>query len=303
LKLAPLLAQYLYQYRRLDLPGLGTFILDSSVVFEPESNKKNTSFKLNGVVFENNSTIKDSPALVDFIALQTGKIKALAAADLYSLLEEAQQFLNIGKPFLFEGIGSLTKIKSGEFAFAAGQALPITKIDYSAQEIYSDSPPEESSSDYKEIFYQRKRKSNLQKPVAIIFLVAGLFLAIWGGYIVYKKTTTKNKKKSTWVKDEPVLIKKDTLALQKDSLTSQIPATVIPPGNYKFIIEIAGRERALNRFAKLKNYGLDVQLETRDSVTFKLFFLRPALIADTARMIDSLRKIYTPPGSKAFIEN
>ena len=303
MKLAPLLAQYLYQYRRLDLPGIGTFILDSSVVFEPEFSKKNTPFKLDGVFFENNSAIRDSPALVDFIALQTGKIKALAAADLYSLLAEAQQFLNIGKPYLFEGIGSLTKIKSGEFAFTAGLALPITKIDYSAQEISSDSPLEVSNSDYKDIFYQRKKKPTWQKPVAIIFLVAGLVLAIWGGYIVYSKTTTKNKKKSTSIKDEPVLMKKDSLAPQKDSSSSQIPATVIPPGNYKFIIEIAGRERALTRFTRLKDYGLDVQLETRDSVTFKLFFLRPALIADTARMIDSLRKIYTPPGSKAFIEN
>ena len=33
---------------------------------------------------------------------QTGKIKALASADLESYLELAQQFLNIGKPYLLE---------------------------------------------------------------------------------------------------------------------------------------------------------------------------------------------------------
>jgi hypothetical protein len=303
LKLAPLLAQYLYTQKRLDLPGLGTFILDSSVIIEPEFSKKNTPVKLDGVIFENNPFIKDAPALVDYIALQTGKIKALAAADLHSLLEEAQQFLNIGKPFLFNGIGSLTKIKSGEFSFTPGHAIPVTKIDYSSQDISSTSPTEVSNSDYKDIFYQRKKKSSWQKPVAITFLVAGLVLAIWGGYIVYQRTTAKNKKTSTKVNGEPDFVKKDTLLPNKDSINDLPSTKVIPPGNYKFIIEITNRERALPRFNKLKSYGLDVQLETSDSITFKLFFIRPAFVSDTARMIDSLRRIYTPPGSKAFIEN
>ncbi len=303
MKLAPLLAQYLYINKRLDLPGLGTFILDSTVMIEPEYNKKNTPTKLDGVIFENKSSINDSPELVNFIALQTGKIKALAAADLHSLLGEAQQFLNIGKPFLFEGIGSLTKIKSGEFAFTPGVAIPIDKIDYSTQEISTAAPIEVSEFDYKNIFYRPKAKSTWQKPVAIIFLVAGLVLAIWGGYIVYKRTTSKNNKVSPKIKDESVLVK-DTLVLQKDSLiTDPSTAVIPPPGNYKFIIEITDRQRALPRFNRLKSFGLDVQLETKDSFTFKLFFIRPALVADTARMIDSLRRIYTPQGSKAFIEN
>jgi hypothetical protein len=182
-------------------------------------------------------------------------------------------------------------------------AIPFDKTDYSTQEISPAAPTEVSDFNFKNIFYQRKGKSTWQKPVAIIFLVAGLALAIWGGYIVYKRTTAKNNKVSPKTKDETVLVK-DTLVPQKDSLIIDPSITVTPPpGNYKFIIEITDKQRALTRFNKLKSYGLDIQLETKDSVTFKLFFIRPALVADTARMIDSLRRIYTPPGSKACIEN
>jgi len=156
LKVAPLLAQYLYTYKRLDLPGLGTFLLDSSTVLEPESNKKIIPVNLEGVSFENMPSIKESPELIQFISSQTGKIKALASADLNSYLGQAQQFLNIGKPFLFEGIGSLTKIRSGEFSFTPGQAMAMSIKEVAANEIRPDLSAEKTNTDYKSVFYQRK---------------------------------------------------------------------------------------------------------------------------------------------------
>ena len=36
MKLALLLAQYLYSHKKLDLPGIGTFHLDPSVIIDPE---------------------------------------------------------------------------------------------------------------------------------------------------------------------------------------------------------------------------------------------------------------------------
>lgn len=301
MKIAPLLAQYLYTYKRLDLPGIGTIILDSIVNPETE-NKKYTPTELEGVVFENNPSIKDSPELVSYISSQTGKIKALAAADLHSLLAEAQQVLNIGKPFPFDGIGSFTKIKAGVLAFTAGYSIPFSDAEYTVQDNVPKTPIELSNSDYKKIFYQRKGKSSWQKPIAAMFLVLGLGLAIWGGYIVYKRTTNQNKKAPAEVKNvtSPV---KDTAQEHKDNHIDIQSSTVIPTGNYKFVIEKADRERALIRFARLKSFGLDIQMETSDSVSFKLFFIRPALVADTARMVDSLRRLYTPVGNNAFVDN
>jgi hypothetical protein len=306
LKVAPLLAQYLYNYKRLDLPGLGTFFLDSSTVLEPENNKKNIPVNLEGVSFENIPSIKEAPELIQFISSQTGKIKALASADLNSYLGQAQQFLNIGKPFLFEGIGSLTKIRSGEFSFTPGQAMAMSIKEIAVNENRPDSSAEKSNTDYKSVFYQRKAKKTWQKPVAIILLVAGLGLAIWGGYTVYKITTANNNKLPVNGQKEKLVQASDTTIKKTDSIIVPMPVAVnpaaTPPGNFKFIIETAGKERALARYKKLKGFGLDIQMETRDSSVFKLFFILPAVITDTARMVDSLQGIYTPAGNKAYVE-
>ena len=63
---------------------------------------------LDGVRFESKPFLKDTPDLIAFIAEKTGKMRALAAADLDSHLVLAEEFLNIGKPFAFEGIGIIT---------------------------------------------------------------------------------------------------------------------------------------------------------------------------------------------------
>ena len=75
-----------------------------------------------------------------------------------------------------------------------------------------------------------------------------------------------------------------------------------PAGNYKFVVETADKTRGLTRFSKLKGFGLDIKMETRDSVSFKLYFILPASAADTSRLLDSLRRLYTPSGNRAYIE-
>ena len=75
-----------------------------------------------------------------------------------------------------------------------------------------------------------------------------------------------------------------------------------PAGNYKFVVETADKFRGLTRFNKLKGFGLDIKMETRDSLSFKLYFVLPAMAADTSRLLDSLRRLYTPAGNKAYIE-
>ena len=86
----------------LDLQGIGSFLLDKSIIIDEDSNKKHQEIGIEGVSFESNAATKEDPELVSFISSYTGKIKALASADLNSHLELAKQFMNIGKPFLFE---------------------------------------------------------------------------------------------------------------------------------------------------------------------------------------------------------
>jgi hypothetical protein len=298
-KIAPLLAHYLYTNKRLDLPGIGTFLLSNSVSVEPENSKQSKNIELEGVSFESNPSIKEpSEDLIQYISTHSGRIKPLAAADLDSYLWLALQFINIGKPYLIEGIGSLTKINSGGFDFVPGQILTEKLKDIVAKE--AESMASRAADDnYKNIFYSKKTKTNWRKPVAILLVLAGIALAIWGGYTVYKKTSAEkdsgdntdiNKKKEN-------IPQSDTATYQKDSVIKMLQKT--PEGKNKFILEVSDHGRAMQRFNKLKNYLWDVQIETKDSVSYKVFMLLPVVGADTTRVKDSLSMLN---GKRVYIE-
>lgn len=300
LKLAYLLSQFLYANKRLDLPGVGTFLLDPSINTDHDNAKPGRAIPEGAISFENNPSIKESPDLVQYISSQTGKIKALAAADLDSHLGLIQQFLNIGKPFQLEGIGNLVKISSGEYAFASGDILPEKIKEFSSKEISATSTSEESFTDYKSVFYGRKEKNiNWRKPLVIFLILAGAGLAVWGGYTVYKITTAKNKSAATDKKNKNDIIPvTNTTQYQLDSTAGLVPdqqVNNILPGTYKFILEIANATRAFERFNRLKTFQWNVQMETKDSVSYKLFLLLPALPADTTRLIDSLTMLNGRP--------
>lgn len=301
MKLAPLLARFLYSNKRLDLPGIGTFLLDPAENIDEDYIKAGKPIPADLISFENNPSLKESPDLIQFISTETGKIKALAAADLGSHLSLMQQFLNIGKSFLVEGIGSLAKIKSGEYVFTPGETLPERIKESSSRSTAETSPNEESLADYKSIFYKPGKKNiSLRKPTLIFLIMAGIALAIWGGYKVYKITTGNNKSADN-DKKEQVVPATDTTVTQKDSVSSpaQHTAVTIPRGTYKFILEVANPKRAFERFGKLKTFQWNVQMETKDSVSYKLFMLLTALPADTSRIIDSLSMLN---GRKVYIE-
>lgn len=70
-------------------------------------------------------------------------------------------------------------------------------------------------------------------------------------------------------------------------------ATITDPGFFKFVVESTDNKlRALNRFGVLRLYGKNIQLETRDSILFKLFYSLPATTDDTLRIRDSLNQWY-----------
>ncbi len=315
LKLAPLLAKFLYSNKRLDLPGIGSFFLSSDALLAEPENSKQPNAASGDISFESNPSIKESAELVAYISASTGKMKALAAADLDSHLQLALQFLNIGKPFLFEGIGTLTKIKAGEFDFAAGPVSNEKIKEITAKETaFADK--EDSYSNLDPLSPAPATSPGWKKPVIALLVLAGLGLAVWGGYGIYKNSqktpVAKEKEAEPEKKDETIAVE-DTVEKTgqeqtadentEPPVTTPVPViTAAPPGNYKFVVEVARLQRALERMNKLKGFGLDLRMETPDSVNYKLFFLLPATAADTARMRDSLRIIYTPAWSKAFVE-
>ncbi|MBK6990462.1 MAG: hypothetical protein IPH34_00950 [Chitinophagaceae bacterium] len=300
MKLTHLIAQYLYKNKRLDLQGIGSFLLDNSIIIDEDSNKKNQEIGIEGVSFESNAATKEDPELVSFISSYTGKIKALASADLNSHLELAKQFMNIGKPFLFEGIGSLTRIRSGEYSFTPGSALTEKLSEQKIKETKQNSSTEEPVSDYKSALYKQEKKSNWKKPVTFILVIAGIALAIWGGYTVYKRTSADNSDKTEVAKENKTILLEDSLSTNPDSITA-LPVKNISnqTGTTKFVLEVSDKDRATQRYAKLKTFQWDVKMETKDSVSFKLFLLLPINAVDSIKVLDSLTRLN---GKQVFIE-
>ncbi len=303
MKIASLLAQFLYEHKRLDLPGIGIFAVDPSVIAETDSAKSGKSIPAGTIHFENDSSVKESPDLIQYISSETGKIKALAAADLDSHLSLMQQFLNIGKPFLLEGIGTLAKIKSGEFAFTPGETLPEKIKGVASKDLSGTGATEESLADYKSIFYKTGKKNiNLRRPALILLIAAGIALAVWGGYKVYKMTAGNKSADNGRKVDEETTNVSDSISAKKDTAMTTVqnkPADNIPPGTFKFILEVANAKRAFERYSRLKSFQWNVQMETKDSISYKLFMLLSASMADTSRIIDSLSIVN---GRRVYIE-
>ncbi|HEX7904148.1 MAG TPA: hypothetical protein VF487_09735 [Chitinophagaceae bacterium] len=295
MKLAPLLANYLYSQKKLDLPGIGSFMLDPSVSLETDP-KQQKSFVTEGISFENNPAIKDCNDLINYISSQTGKMKALAAADLSSHLELIQQFLNIGKPFLLEGIGSLVKIKSGKFEFTSGTVQAEKLKDLTAREATATSAKEESFSSYEPSTHKKISAIAWKKPVLFLLAIAGIGIAVWGGYTIYKRNSAKTTSETSLAEKQletvPVT---DTALAAKEKTTSSSSSLTL--SGYKFVLETATKKRALNRYSTLKKYQWDVHLETKDSLQFKLFLVLNA--TDTTRALDSLTALN---GRKVYIE-
>jgi len=301
LKLASLLAQYLYDQKKLDLAGIGTFFLDPSARRNADAQHASE-----GISFENNAAVKDDENLISFISGHTGKMKPLASSDLSSYIELARQFLNIGKPFQIEGIGTLVKTKSGQLEFTADHLL-IDKIkDSGIKELSATSISDGSLTTY-ESLKPHVEKNAPYKKIFFGLLIAGTAVVIiWGGYKVYKNNSANGVSEEQTTTEETIPVN-DTakfVSPARDTI-SDVKQTKETPGNgtYRFVIEIANRQRALRRYDMLKKGGLPVQISTSDSVTYKLFFLLPATPADTARIADSLSTWYPSLNHKrAFAE-
>jgi nucleoid DNA-binding protein len=301
LKLAPLLAQFLYTHKKLQLTGLGTFSFDGTISSEPDTSKHNKIFTPAGITFETNPNTKDDENLIAFIASQTGKMKPLATSDLHSYLEQVTEFLNIGNPFQIEGIGTLVKTRNEQFEFTPGNLLIEKMKAPGMRELAVTSSNEQSFTGYDDFNGQNKSSIlSAQQIVMILLVLGGAALAIWGGYTVYKTSGSGNQSQENNIPEITVPVTDSSLLTKTNADSIQTSNKITSPGYYKFVLETARKKRALERFAKLKFYEWNVQLETKDSTQFKIFMMLPATRSDTTRIIDSLTRLN---GRKVHIEN
>jgi hypothetical protein len=285
LKLAPLLAQFLYEHKKLDLAGIGTFLLDPSARKNPDAQHASE-----GISFQNNALVKDDETLVSYISEHTGKMKALASSDLSSYIELARQFLNIGKPFQIEGIGTLVKMKSGQFEFTADHLLVDKVKDSGMKELSATSTSDGSLTTYESLKPHVEKSPPYRRLFLGLLVIATTALIIWAGYKLYKNNSSNNLSEEEKTTEE-IIPAEDTsrhVTPSIDTATNKQTTATVTPGMYRFVIEMANKQRAMHRYEMLRKGGVPVHIATTDSVTYKLFFELPATPADTARIADSL---------------
>jgi hypothetical protein len=231
-------------------------------------------------------------------------MKVLAESDLESHLEMVQQFLNINKPFSFDGIGTLIKVKQGEYTFVQGNVV-IERSKENSEKERSLSKKEtiskkESIEDKYQAFLKTPVvKSRWRKPVIVLLILAGIGLAIWGGYTISTNHAGNNEANAPETNADETKVVPDSSQLKKADSSAIIKKPTIASDEYKYVLEIAKSNRALKRFNQLKSNQWDVKMETRDSMQYKLFLLLPAT-RDTTWKLDSLTAL---SGKKVYIEH
>jgi hypothetical protein len=281
----------------MSLPGLGIFTLDKSIVL-PDENDRNLHSTPNAVQFQNANIVAAEKELISFICEQTGKIKPLAISDLDSYLNLGMEMLNIGKPFYLEGIGTITKNKTGKFDFSPGEYTLIKETGTPADH------------DKKKIYAKDKKQLTESLPVQnrtglkVLALISALIIVGLGGWMMFKRNSlpvSESSPDTSSVVQQPVSVATDSLkkdSILKDSakilpIDTPHPVANVRPGTpYKFIILATNdKPRAMKRYSQLIGFDLKAHYYHVDS-TYKVFFQFPALAKDTTHIKDSLRKEY-----------
>jgi len=286
LKLASLLAEFLYEQKKLDLAGIGTFSINPSA---PTSG--DTQHPSEGISFEHNASVKDDDELIGYISAQTGKMKTLASSDLSSYVELGLQFLHIGKPLQIEGIGTLVKNKDASLEFTADHLLVAKIKETGIKELSATSISDELLTTY-ETLKPKGEKSPLSKKFFLAFLAMATIAAIvWISYRLNQPDSSVQTETAQEMAPAITDTAKNVSSVDTTTTVKQ-PVVKTSNGSYRFVIEVAAKRRAFYRYYMLKKGNLPVQMSTTDSTNFKLYLVLPATSSDTARIADSLTSRY-----------
>jgi hypothetical protein len=325
LKISVLVAQYFYQNKRLNLPGIGTFYLDVAV--DVQNVDKSSRDLLDHIHFAQKNITRPDEDMIDFIRKHTGKIRPLAESDLETFVADGKLMLNIGKPFHIEGIGTLQKNREGIYEFTPGlpvvQRLESPLALTNAEHLDSDKPKKKSVFDEDP---NEARNSQIRRLAIIIGAIIGVGIIVWGGYSLFSskvKDTSTTAASSSNAEDtqsqassylsnlnDPKkalenVINKDSVMLNDvngvdttraagatatAAATTAAPVAGGPSKMYKYVLQkTRSKTTAVDMLNRLKP---KVQLETTDSTLFKIVISLPGTPADTTRIKDSLRYWY-----------
>lgn len=201
MKISEILLSFLQKNKRLSLPGLGTFMLTDVAYAIPEKGQQ-AAFPQGSVSFAYSASTPEDPVLIAEISAITGKIKPLASSDLEALVIQGKQLINISKPFVIDGLGSIQRTNKGDIEFV--QQVEIDPKDTQSKHTEDQGEAIKFTENYLKPSGKRPVKS---KGLTIASLVVvGMILLGWVGYFVYQQSASTDK--------QPIIMGKEPMAIQ-----------------------------------------------------------------------------------------
>jgi hypothetical protein len=282
------LAAFLYEHKILKLEGIGTFTLDSKVSV-PHELEKEIFYPIEGLSFAYNPKSETDEAVIIYLVKKLHKIQPLVRSDLESYLSNVRQFINLGKPYTIEGIGTLSKNNQGTFEFTPGNFLPVKE----------ELNPRRENAEHN---YPVRSQSNAGKIFVVILIVIAALAALGGiGWGLSNLLSNRQEANDT-EQQETALPAEDTSAATitsppaSNNTPPQVATTAAPSTDtvaYKMIFEVTySRDRAVRRTTKLQSYNtrsLYDSLYVNNLMKYRLFLPVKIRPADTTRVKDSLR--------------
>ncbi len=276
-KFDTLIANFLYNNKNADLEGLGTITLDDNFILPPDA-EKTAFYPLEGISFKHNTRVETSPALLEYLIQQTGKIRSLVSADFSSYLAEVKQFVNIGKPWTIEGIGTFQKSKDGRFELIPGEAMSERiSMHY-----------ENNEEDNSEPVKRNRWIVGLLFTVAVVAVVAGLGFGVYVMFIKSKgNTPTEQVATNSTDTLEFTATSTDTVSRKPDSVTSA--SNTDTNYNYKaYFLTTKWKERIEKRKVQLSTFGVKTFYDSslvRDTFRYRMFVYQRILPPDSIRLV------------------
>jgi hypothetical protein len=316
MKISDLLCQYLYQNKELVLEGFGVFHLDPSV---NTMDTKEPQQVYQGITYENNAKLKTSPEFIDFLIQQSGKMRPLATSDLEAFLTTGRELINLGKPLILNGIGTLSGIRYQQLEFTPGPFIPV-RLEREGQFKERVATSEDELFRSEDVPGGNRPTGQSRRLLVILAAALVIILAGWGLYhVAFQKKSPGSAADSSNSVIQPV--ENPAPAAQKDTTNLTAPAksdttaggqpkptaasiqtlsTLTGPVTFRVLIQsFEDPEKAHRRLDSLKKWGHNVVLETRDS-TLSIIMPFSLPMTDTSRVKDSLsdffgRRVYVLP--------
>lgn len=240
------------------------------------------------VEFKFDKKAETAPAFIQYVADHLHKNTTLVRTNIESHIEQARQFINIGKPYNIPGIGIISITKTGEYVFEPHYSA--SSILDSQEDVYVPSEPAER---------ERKKKGIMWLTIILILIVVAA-----GGYGIYTwlgsgRSSEENiAENTTPPADSAQEVAVDSVSKKPDTIVqTQAPLSPTDTATFHFVIEQTfNTYRAHRRTAQLQTLKININLDSTkigDSTLYKLFFVKRAAPKDTAHINDSLRNWYS----------